>query len=143
LGENKDRSLRYLFETKSSDVSTVNSILFREKLQPISTSKQKIVNGLSHKKVEIIRTSVDEMTELNKQSSLNYLGEASPKDQKLQKVVDSLLKDFDANLIDKVSQASVEFMNRNARAPKKANRGRRPCSHVARRSKRLKRHKGW
>jgi hypothetical protein len=41
------------------------------------------------------------------------------------------------------AEETIHAMNRNARAPKKANRGRRPCSHVARRSKRMKRHKGW
>ena len=47
------------------------------------------------------------------------------------------------SLVDKWKNKSIKMMNRNARAPKKANRGRRPCSHVARRSKRMKRHKGW
>ena len=33
---------------------------------------------------------------------------------------------------------SWEALNRNARRPKKANHGKRPCSHVRRRSKRLR-----
>ncbi|KAH9250876.1 hypothetical protein BASA81_011264 [Batrachochytrium salamandrivorans] len=38
---------------------------------------------------------------------------------------------------------TIEAMNRNARRPKKANKGARPCSHVARRARRIRRHSGW
>lgn len=34
--------------------------------------------------------------------------------------------------------AVIEAMNRNARRPKKANHGKRPCSHYARRKKRVR-----
>lgn len=34
-----------------------------------------------------------------------------------------------------VPDLSIVFMNRNARKPKKANHGARPCSHVARKAK--------
>ena len=37
----------------------------------------------------------------------------------------------------------IEAMNRNARKPRKANRGRRPVCNAARRAKRDKRTKGW
>lgn len=42
-----------------------------------------------------------------------------------------------------IVEEQIEAMNRNARRPKKANKGARPCSHVARRARRIRRHSGW
>ena len=94
------------------------------------------------------------INDVNRTKSTEFLFETESKEQEnLRKVLHSLLEDGkakklaaeepmtaeDAEHVERIVQA----MNRNARAPKKANRGRRPCSHVARRSKRMKRHKGW
>lgn len=42
-----------------------------------------------------------------------------------------------ANLFVTEEAPAMELLNRNARRPKKANHGKRPCSHHRRRQKRL------
>ncbi|GAB9464259.1 hypothetical protein Gpo141_00001695 [Globisporangium polare] len=52
---------------------------------------------------------------------------------------ESLEASFERIRLMEETPIAMELLNRNARRPKKANHGKRPCSHVRRRAKRLSR----
>ena len=139
-GENRTRSFKYLFNDRS--------------LLDASAEKSKVPGGMAKfgaipKKAEPTRAetpkamfdffSVEELADKNKEVSMKFLGneKALSEDANLRKVVNTLLEEF------RPDEDKLMMGSRNGRAPKKANHGRRPCSHVARRSKRMKRHRGW
>ncbi|CEG42312.1 uncharacterized protein PHALS_12596 [Plasmopara halstedii] len=47
------------------------------------------------------------------------------------------LRSVPSTLAAEITPIAMELLNRNARRPKKANHGKRPCSHHRRRQKRL------
>lgn len=151
-GDNKSRSMWFLFESKSSKLPMIDAPFERTlprwqsdvNAQPLRFTEAR--EAAKSKKDSSMFNIIgkEALAEANKQTSLTFLTKPTAGQEKLQKVIDSLLGEFEETVVASLSKTgALRMMNRNARAPKKANRGRRPCSHVARRSKRLKRHKGW